>query len=150
MSKDALSFSEAFNRSGYVAIYMKRQKLAFEASPDFRELSRLAAGVPSSVLRLRSWYTGPIRDMQRANAAHGKAGSAGLSRAPLGTLHFTIAKILCKASVHAREHDHARPRGPQSRANTCAQASIHTPVHTRCAGKRLRVLSTTGCICRIA
>jgi len=65
---------------------------------------------------------------QCANAARGKAGSAGLPRA--GALHFTIAKILCKASVHVQ----ARSRTRQPAAH------VHGTWRTR----RSRALSTLG------
>jgi len=55
----------------------------------------------------------------------GKAGSAGLPRA--GALHFTIAKILCKASVHAQAR--SRTRHPTAPTHTYTVRGPGVRVH---------------------
>lgn len=128
-----------------LAIYMRRQKLAFEASPDPREISLSLSLSPPSLFLVSGdpcRFSTPRQDScrtprARARVSHGKAGSACwvLPRARLGILHFTIAKILCKARARARGRScHAVPYG---RVYTRSRSS-----HTRRGVAR--ILSNVG------
>lgn len=84
------------------------------SSPFPRAFAAPVAFSPSALVQPRGAVpcsTQNCGTVQCANAARGKAGSAGLPRA--GALHFTIAKILCKASVHAQAR--SRTRHPTAR-----------------------------------
>lgn len=110
------------------AIYMRRQKLAFEASPVPASLPRPLQSLSTSLgVSLRSFsrsFCARSAELCGKYTSERDAGKSWLSGTPSRarahrTLHFTIAKILCKASVHA-----------QARSRTRSALRVHQRVHT--------------------
>lgn len=111
---------------------MRRQKLAFEASPVPASLAlTLIASRPFLPLRTLGLLLRPfrfrtavlrncVRRVRERARCREKLAQRNTPPRPRGTLHFTIAKILCKASVHA-----------QARSRTRSTLRAHTHTHIR-------------------